>query len=120
MSCEVDVRAQPRGSILCEAKKRRQVEEDATRLRNRILQLERQAHKADKRIGHTKQRAKDVLDQRERNEARERERRGYLAELQREVQRHREDISRCAAAPHADTPAAPRRRRACEPPGTRR
>ena len=95
MGCDVEERTQPR-SILCEAKKRRQVEEDATRLRNRILQLERQADKADKRIWHTKQRAKDVLDQRERNERRERERQRLLAQLQQEVQQHRTDITRCA------------------------
>jgi hypothetical protein len=82
-------------SVLLESKKRKQVEKDAVRLRNRLLQLERQAQKADKRISLTKQRAEDILSHRERNEQRERERKQILAELQLEVQQHRRDMERC-------------------------
>ena len=83
-------------SMLHEVQKRKQIEQDAARLRNRLLQLERQTLKADKRITHTKKRAKDILDRRERNEQRERERQQYIAELQEELQQHREDIAKCA------------------------
>ena len=83
-------------SVLHELQKRKQVEHDAGRLRNRLLQLERQTEKADKRITQTKQRARDVLSQRERNEKRERDRQRYIDELHQEIQQHREDITKCA------------------------
>lgn len=85
-------------SVLQEVKKRKQVEDDALRLRNRLLQLERQAHKAEKRIVQTKQRAKDILDQRQRNERRESERKQFFEELEHEILQHREDIAKCVAS----------------------
>jgi tRNA uridine 5-carbamoylmethylation protein Kti12 len=85
-------------SVLQEQQKRKQVEHDANRLRNRLLQLERQTEKADKRIVQTKKRAKDILDQRERNERRELERQCYIEELQEELRQHRQDIAKCADA----------------------
>jgi chromosome segregation ATPase len=85
-------------SVLQEAKKRKQVEDDSLRLRNRLLQLERQAHKAEKRIVQTKQRAKDILDQRQRNERRECEKRKFIEELEHEILQHREDIAKCVAS----------------------
>jgi septal ring factor EnvC (AmiA/AmiB activator) len=98
---EVDSNSGERTSVFLESKKRKQVEEDAVRLRNRLLQLERQAQKTDKRIGLTKQRARDILSQRERNEQRERERQQFLAELQLELQQHRRDMERCVPALHS-------------------
>jgi hypothetical protein len=92
---EVVSNAAERTSVLLESKKRKQVEKDAIQLQNRLLQLERQAQKADKRISLTKKRAEDILSQRERNEQRERERKQILAELQLEVQQHRRDMERC-------------------------
>lgn len=82
-------------SVLQELKKRKQVEYDAVRLRNRLLKLERQAHKAEKRIVQTKQRAQDILDQRERNEARNEQRKQIEEQLHLEIQQHREDITKC-------------------------
>ena len=101
-------------SVLHELQKRKQVERDAVRLRNRLLQLERQTEKADKRVALTKRRAKNILDQRERNEQRERDRQRYIDELQQEIQQHRDDISKCVTA--SDPQPACRDQICCVPP----
>jgi predicted ribosome quality control (RQC) complex YloA/Tae2 family protein len=94
----MDTKTQPgsiRGSeAFKELKRRKQAEHDAAVLRNRILQLERQAQRADKRIEQTRQRAKDILEHRERNEQRERDRKQALDELQSYVQYHHENATR--------------------------
>lgn len=84
-------------SVLVEKQKRRQVENDAVKLRNRLRQLEREAEKAEKRISLTKERAKDILTQRERNHHKEVSRQQYLEELQQEVEQHKDEIARCGA-----------------------
>jgi TolA-binding protein len=81
-----------------EHRRRKQVEHDAAVLRNRILQLERQEQRADKRIEQIKQRAKDVLEQRERNEQRERERQQALQRVQSEAELHQQNAVRYAPA----------------------
>ena len=80
-----------------ELRRRKQVEQDAAVLRNRILQLERQEQRAEKRIEHTKQRAREVIEQRERNVQRERERKEALQQLQSDAEYHQQNAARFAA-----------------------
>lgn len=88
-----------RGSDACkELRRRKQVEQDAAVLRNRILQLERQEQRADIRIEKTKQRAREVIEQREHNEQRELERKQALLQLQSDAEHHQQNAARCAAA----------------------
>lgn len=82
-----------------ELRRRKQVEQDAAVLRNRIFQLERQEQRADKRIEQTKQRARDVLEQRERNELREREKRQALQQMQSVAEYHQQNAARFAPIP---------------------
>jgi chromosome segregation ATPase len=79
-----------------EIRRRKQVEHDATVLRNRILQLERQEQRADKRIEQTKQRAREVLEHRERNEQREREKQEALQRLNSTTELHQRNAVKCA------------------------
>ena len=81
-----------------ELKRRKQVEQDAAVLRNRILQLERQEQRANNRIEQTKQRAREVIEQRERNEQREVERKQALQQLQSDAEHHHQKAARYAAA----------------------
>lgn len=82
----------------CEAirefRRRKQAEQDAAVLRNRLLQLERQSDRAKKRISQTRQRAKEVVAQRERNAQREKEKRKLVKDLESSIERHRQAIAR--------------------------
>lgn len=80
-----------------EFRRRKQVEQDASVLRNRLLQLERQADKAKKRIAQTRQRAKEVVAQRERNTQREQEKHRLIEELEQSIEKHRQAIAKCAS-----------------------
>jgi chromosome segregation ATPase len=89
-------RAQQAGTnIAREYQKRKQLEDDALRMRNRLLQLERHARKMAQRIARTKQRTRDILCQRERNAARAEEKRQHCEERARGAQRQRQQIARC-------------------------
>lgn len=84
----------------CEAirefRRRKQAEQDAAVLRNRLLQLERQADRAKKRIAQTRQRAKEVVAQRERNAQREKEKLKLVKDLEFSIESHRQAINRCS------------------------
>lgn len=84
----------------CEAirefRRRKQVEQDACTLRNRVLQLERQSDRAKKRIAQTRQKAKEVLAQRERNTQRELQKQTLISKLELSIEKHRQEISKCA------------------------
>jgi len=72
-----------------EKRLRKAAEQDALRLYNRVRQLQREEVKAAKRIQETRQRAREVLSLRERNQQKAREKELRLRELQVEVAKQR-------------------------------
>lgn len=82
-------------NIAREYQKRKQLEEDALKMRNRLLQLERHAHKVAQRVARTRERTQAIESQRERNAALAAEKRRRCEERARVAQKQRQQIARC-------------------------
>uniref|UniRef100_A0A7S0V028 EF-hand domain-containing protein n=1 Tax=Polytomella parva TaxID=51329 RepID=A0A7S0V028_9CHLO len=78
-------------SILYEKRARRNAEDDALRLYNRVRQLQKEEEKAQKRISETKKKAREIVRLRERNEQKLFEKEVRHREWQGEVERQKLD-----------------------------
>lgn len=78
-------------NILMEKRARKMAEEDALRLYNRVRQLQKEESKALKRIQDTKQKAKEIIRLRERNELQRQEKEARYQALQIEVERQKQE-----------------------------
>mmetsp|Transcript_35772 Transcript_35772/g.79610 ORF Transcript_35772/g.79610 Transcript_35772/m.79610 type:complete len:336 (-) Transcript_35772:759-1766(-) len=76
-------------NILMEKRARKMAEEDALRLYNRVRQLQKEEDKAQKRIQTTKQKAKEIVRLRERNELLKQEKELRMRELQELIERQK-------------------------------
>jgi hypothetical protein len=78
-------------NILMEKRARKMAEEDATRLYNRVRQLEKEEDKAGKRISETKKKAREIVKLRERNELIRQEKELRMKELQELIEQQKDE-----------------------------
>lgn len=76
-------------NILLEKRARKLAEDDATRLYNRVRQLQKEEEKAQKRIQDTKKKANEIIKLRERNELVKQEKELRMAQLQELIEQQK-------------------------------
>jgi hypothetical protein len=81
-------------NILLEKRARKQAEEDATKLYNRVRQLQKEEEKAQKRIVYTKKKANEIVRLRERNELIRQEKELRMLQLQELIEQQRVENQR--------------------------